>query len=187
MELFWGLIEVMIKLFITVHDLVLKKCWWLLWWLSNVFCLYLRLLTNETVTAGVESGLQVNVAEVKENYQLSITSKILNYIRVYNDFRGGLTFAFYRWEKQIIKWLRNIYCFVSFFIFLIYFLFLFICLFIFIVSFLSHVWLFCDHMYCSLPGSSVNGISQPRITEWAAIFSPGDLPNAGIEPALLHW
>ena len=32
----------------------------------------------------------------------------------------------------------------------------------------------CDHMDCSLPGSSVHGISQARILEWAAIsFSRG--------------
>ena len=73
-----------------MHDLVLKKCWWLLWWLSNVFCLYLRLLTNESATTGVESSLQVNVAEVKENNQLSITSIILNYIHVYDDSRRGV-------------------------------------------------------------------------------------------------
>ena len=40
----------------------------------------------------------------------------------------------------------------------------------------------------SLPGSSVHGISQRRIPEWVAIFfSPGDLPQPGIElmsPAL---
>ena len=39
----------------------------------------------------------------------------------------------------------------------------------------------------SLPGSSVNGISQARILEWVAFPSPGDLPDPGIEsvsPAL---
>ena len=30
--------------------------------------------------------------------------------------------------------------------------------------------------------SSVHGILQARILEWVAIFSPGDLPNPGIEP-----
>ena len=35
---------------------------------------------------------------------------------------------------------------------------------------LSHVRLFCDVMDCSLPGSSVYGISQVRILEWVAIF-----------------
>ena len=42
-------------------------------------------------------------------------------------------------------------------------------------------------MDCSLPGSSVLGISQARILEWVAVLSPGDLPNPGIElvsPAL---
>ena len=48
-------------------------------------------------------------------------------------------------------------------------------IFILIVVFwlLSHVWL-CDLMDCSLPGSSVYGISQARILEWVAIsFSRG--------------
>ena len=35
---------------------------------------------------------------------------------------------------------------------------------------LSCVWLFCDPMDCSLPGSSVHGISQARILECIAIF-----------------
>ena len=37
---------------------------------------------------------------------------------------------------------------------------------------LSHVQLFCDPVDCSPPGSSVHGISQARILEWIAIFSP---------------
>ena len=47
---------------------------------------------------------------------------------------------------------------------------------------LSHVLLFWDPMDCSLPGSSVNEISQERILEWVAFPSPGDLPDPGIEP-----
>ena len=35
---------------------------------------------------------------------------------------------------------------------------------------------------CSPPGFSLRGILQARILEWVAIFSPGDLPNPGIEP-----
>ena len=43
-----------------------------------------------------------------------------------------------------------------------------------VVQWLSHVWLFCDPMDCSTPGSSVYGISQARILEWVAIsFSRG--------------
>ena len=46
-------------------------------------------------------------------------------------------------------------------------------------------------MDCSPPGSSVHGILQARILEWVAIpFSPGDLPDAEIEPVFLcplHW
>ena len=63
---------------------------------------------------------------------------------------------------------------------------------------LSHLWgyfwLFakacltlCYPMDCSLPGSTVHGISQARILEWVAISSSRDLPNPGIEttsPAL---
>ena len=47
--------------------------------------------------------------------------------------------------------------------------------FLFVVVYsLSCVWLFCDLMDCSLPGSSVHGISQARILEWVAVsFSRG--------------
>ena len=45
---------------------------------------------------------------------------------------------------------------------------------------LSHVWLFCDPMDYSSPGSSVHGISQVRILEWVAIsFSRGHIQ--------FHW
>ena len=43
----------------------------------------------------------------------------------------------------------------------------------------------CDAMAYSLPGSSVHAILQVRIREWAAIPSPGDLPDPGIKPASL--
>ena len=50
------------------------------------------------------------------------------------------------------------------------------------------VWLcLCDSMDCSLPGSSVHGISQARILKWVAISYSRDLPNPGIKsvsPAL---
>ena len=36
----------------------------------------------------------------------------------------------------------------------------------------------CDHMDCSLPGSSVHGIFQARKPEWIA--TPGNLPDQGI-------
>ena len=39
----------------------------------------------------------------------------------------------------------------------------------------------CDPMNCSLPSSSVPGISQARILEWR---SPGDLPHPGTDPGL---
>ena len=39
-----------------------------------------------------------------------------------------------------------------------------------------------DPMDYSPPGSSVHRIFQARILEWVAVFSPGDLPNPGLEP-----
>ena len=35
---------------------------------------------------------------------------------------------------------------------------------------------------CKPMDYAVHGILQPRILEWIAIPSPGDLPNPGIEP-----
>ena len=40
----------------------------------------------------------------------------------------------------------------------------------------------CDPVDCSPPGSSVHGILQARILEWAAIPFSEDLPNPRIEP-----
>ena len=37
---------------------------------------------------------------------------------------------------------------------------------------LSHVWLFCNPIDCSLPGFSVHGIFQARILEWVFISFP---------------
>ena len=53
-----------------------------------------------------------------------------------------------------------------------------------VVSSLNHIWLFCNPMDCSPPGSSVHGISQASILGWVALpfLSPGDLPDSGIEP-----
>ena len=42
---------------------------------------------------------------------------------------------------------------------------------------------FCNPMNCSLPASSVHGISQARTLEWLPFPSPGDLPAPGIESA----
>ena len=39
----------------------------------------------------------------------------------------------------------------------------------------------CDPMDSSPPESSVHAILQARILEWAAIPSPGDLPDPGIK------
>ena len=40
----------------------------------------------------------------------------------------------------------------------------------------------CNPMDCSPPGSSVHGILQARILEWAAMPSSRGLPDPGIEP-----
>ena len=45
----------------------------------------------------------------------------------------------------------------------------------------------CDPMDYNLPASSIHGIFQASVLEWAAISSPGDLPDTGIKrrsPAL---
>ena len=45
----------------------------------------------------------------------------------------------------------------------------------------------CDAMDSSLPGSTVHGIFQARILEWAAIsFSREIFPTQGSNPGLLH-
>ena len=40
----------------------------------------------------------------------------------------------------------------------------------------------CDPMDCSPPNSSVHGILQARILEWAVLLTPDHLPDPGIEP-----
>ena len=40
----------------------------------------------------------------------------------------------------------------------------------------------CNPTDCSLPGSSVHGISQVRILEWVPFPFPGHLSDPGIEP-----
>jgi len=46
----------------------------------------------------------------------------------------------------------------------------------------------CDPINCSLPGSSVHGISQARILEWVALsFSRGSSQPRGSNPRLLHY
>ena len=46
----------------------------------------------------------------------------------------------------------------------------------------SHVWLFCNPMDSSPPGSSVLGILLARILECVATSSSGNLSNLGIKP-----
>ena len=43
----------------------------------------------------------------------------------------------------------------------------------------------CDPMGCSLPGSSVHGISQARILEWMAISFSRGFPDPGIKHEFL--
>ena len=46
----------------------------------------------------------------------------------------------------------------------------------------------CDPVDCSMPDSSVHGISQARILEWVAIsFSRGSPTPQGWNLCLLHW
>ena len=40
----------------------------------------------------------------------------------------------------------------------------------------------CNPIACSPPGSSVHGVLQARILEWAAISFSRDLPDPGIKP-----
>ena len=40
----------------------------------------------------------------------------------------------------------------------------------------------CNPMDCGPPGSTVHGLFQARILEWAACPSPGALPDPGIQP-----
>ena len=51
---------------------------------------------------------------------------------------------------------------------------------------LSGVQVVCNSMDYSLPGSSVHGISQARILEWAAILQ-GIFLTQGSNLSLLHW
>ena len=50
---------------------------------------------------------------------------------------------------------------------------------------LSCVWVFCDPMGCSLPGSSVHGFSRQGYWSGLPFPPPRDLPNPGIEPMSL--
>ena len=52
-----------------------------------------------------------------------------------------------------------------------------------VVQLLSCVWLFCEPMDCSPPGSSVHGLPQARILEWVTISSSRGSSCPGIKPA----
>ena len=45
----------------------------------------------------------------------------------------------------------------------------------------------CDTMDCSLPASSVYGISQAKILEWIAISFSRGFSQPRLNPCLLHW
>ena len=45
--------------------------------------------------------------------------------------------------------------------------------------------LLCDPVDCSPPGAPVHGVLQAGRLEWVASPPPGDLPDAGMEPASL--
>ena len=56
------------------------------------------------------------------------------------------------------------------------------------VQSLSHLWLFCDSMDYSPPGSSVHGISQARTLERVCqLLLQRIFPIHGLNPRLLHW
>ena len=44
----------------------------------------------------------------------------------------------------------------------------------------------CDHLDCSFPGSSLRGIFQARILEWAAIYFSRGSSCQDLNPHLLH-
>ena len=54
------------------------------------------------------------------------------------------------------------------------------------VSSLSHICLFCDPVYCRLPGPSVHGISQARILKWLPFPPSGIFPIQGSNLGVLH-
>ena len=49
------------------------------------------------------------------------------------------------------------------------------------------IWLFCESVDCSLPGSSLHGIFQARILEWIATSFSRIFLKQGWNPCLLHW
>ena len=51
-----------------------------------------------------------------------------------------------------------------------------------ISAYILERWEFIAEEHCSPPGSSVPGILQARILEWATIPFSRNLPNPGIEP-----
>ncbi|XDA75854.1 hypothetical protein R6Z07F_006019 [Ovis aries] len=45
----------------------------------------------------------------------------------------------------------------------------------------------CDPMDCSLPGSSIHGISQARVLEWVAISAQSTLKKSDPSDLLVHF
>ena len=56
-----------------------------------------------------------------------------------------------------------------------------------VVQLLSRVWLFCDPMDCSSPGSSVHGFLRQEYWHELPFPPSGHLPNPGIELAFPVW
>ena len=61
------------------------------------------------------------------------------------------------------------------------------CYFVVVVYLLSCVWLFCNPMDCSLPGSSVHGISQANTRVGCHSLLQGIFPTQESNLHLLHW
>ena len=79
----------------------------------------------------------------------------------------------------------NVFVFLNF-LFILCFLLLLVC-----VELLYLCLTLCDPMDCSLQGSSVHGILQPKMLKWVAnVHLRGILPTQGLNPhllGLLHW
>lgn len=95
----------MTKKVTTVHDLVLQKCQLVLRWLFNGVCLHLRSWTkeNKCYCYGSEC-LQISVRRRRTRTLTSIVATQFICIMILG---GGFMFPFYRWGKQVTKWLSG--------------------------------------------------------------------------------
>ena len=85
----------------------------------------------------------------------------LSSISFLTTFIGHVTFKRKYRDKKFTKWIRNHDV---------------------VARSLSHIQFFYDPMDCSLPGTSVHGISQARILEWVAISFSRRSSWPGIKP-----